>query len=87
MYKLVFPHVMCPLSLFLDLITINNLRAQGMDPMLAKERTQSTAEDLLARLETFCPTKWVEENAKSLQEEWRLMACIHQSGKWSPHTQ
>ncbi|KAF2648762.1 C6 zinc finger domain-containing protein [Lophiostoma macrostomum CBS 122681] len=79
MYKLVFPHVLCPQSLFLDLITINNLRAQTMDPRFTSETSQSTAEHLLAHLETFFPAKWVEENTDNLQEVWKLIASIHQS--------
>ncbi|EEP80583.1 predicted protein [Uncinocarpus reesii 1704] len=73
-----FPSLLCPPPLFLDIISINHLRFRGSHPSLVNKFTQSAAEAVLKHIDAFSPEQWAAPNTSSL-EEWLLLGRIYQS--------
>ena len=73
-----FPSLLCPPSLFLDIIRINHLRVQGAGSSSVNDSAQSTAFAILKRIDAFSPEQWAATSTSTL-EEWVLLALIHQS--------
>lgn len=78
-YDTIFPHCLCPMPLFLDVLTINNLRSQTMIPDFADETTRIAGEELLARILSFSPEEWTETRGSSYREEWKVISHVYQS--------
>jgi hypothetical protein len=79
-YNDIFPHILCPKSLFIDLITINNIRSQTLDPAFVDDTTRYAAEELLTRIKAFSPKDWAVEQGKGkYEEEWVLCGSVFKS--------
>ncbi|RJE22437.1 C6 zinc finger [Aspergillus sclerotialis] len=72
-----FPVLLCPPYLFLDIIKINHLRFQAIK-YPADEFVRSAALELLEHIEAFLPERWIRSNA-SAQDEWLLLGHIYRS--------
>jgi hypothetical protein len=71
------PTLLCPPSLFLDIISINHLRFQGSNSSLISESTRSAAITLLKHIDGFSPEHWSTSNTSP--QEWWLLGRIYQS--------
>ncbi|KAK0671461.1 putative C6 zinc finger domain protein [Cercophora samala] len=61
-----FPPMSCPTPLFVNLITINELRAAGArEPSHHPQTTNQTALDLLAQIDRFSPEDWASNLGSS----------------------
>lgn len=72
-----FPVLLCPPYLFLDIIKINHLRLQSAKAP-TNESTQYAAMALLEHIGAFMPETWTGSSA-SRQDEWLLLGYIYQS--------
>lgn len=83
-----FPILLCPPNLFLEIIRINHLRRQTYmasyhSPNREADCTRDTAEDILLRLSAFSPEEWADSNNSDHQDpyrvEWQLLGHIYES--------
>ena len=60
-YSLIFPYILCPPTLFTEIIRINRLRQEILASPF-KDTSQRTLEahDILARIEAFVPEDWAQ---------------------------
>lgn len=77
-YDLIFPHVLCPPSLFLDIININMLRSQALNLCFTNDCAQTEAEELLSHIDAFSPEDWAQPNT-SFHSEWLHIGTVYQS--------
>jgi hypothetical protein len=77
-YSLIFPYILCPQTLFVEIIRINRLR-QDLTTSLFAEPTRHAldAQGILARIEAFEPETWAQPGEH--YNDWRLIASIYQS--------
>ncbi|KMP01709.1 hypothetical protein CIRG_01848 [Coccidioides immitis RMSCC 2394] len=73
-----FPNLLCPPSLFLDILSINHLRYQWKIASLVNQFSQTAAEAVLQHVDAFSPEEWACSNTSS-QEDWLLIGRIYQS--------
>lgn len=78
LYTLIFPYMLCPPTLFIEIVRINRLR-QEVTTSPFEDPSQHTldAHDILARVEAFEPEDWAQ--AGEHHNEWRLIGSIYQS--------
>jgi hypothetical protein len=76
-YDRIFPHVLCPPSLFQDIIGINHLRYRTKNFCIGVGSARAEAEELLTRIDDFSPEDWAQPN--SFHSEWLLIGTIFQS--------
>ncbi|UPX10496.1 uncharacterized protein EKO05_0001154 [Ascochyta rabiei] len=77
-YTLVFPYVLCPPSLFVEIIRINRLRQEiTASPFEDESQCVLQALDLLARIEAFAPENWAQPG--EYYDQWLLIGTIYQS--------
>lgn len=80
MYEEMFPHCLCPPSLYLDTVRISHLRhkASKLHPQdEAFGDLAVTALELLARIESFSPEDWAQPGAK--YDDWLTIGTAHKS--------
>jgi hypothetical protein len=79
MYSLIFPYILCPPELYLEVVRINRLRQVIATSMLMGGDPDYflAAHDLLSRVELFAPEDWAQ--AGEHHEEWVLVGTVHQS--------
>jgi hypothetical protein len=79
MYSLIFPYVLCPPELYLDVIRISHLRQTIATSMLMGGDPDCflAAHDLLSRVELFVPEGWAQVGEH--YDEWVLLGTVHQS--------
>jgi hypothetical protein len=79
MYSMIFPYVLCPPELYLEIIRINRLRKDIATLVLMGGDPDYTlaAHDLLQRVESFVPEDWAQ--AGEHHDEWLLVGTVHQS--------
>ena len=78
LYSLIFPYLLCPPTLFSEIIRINKLRWEVSNAPFDDPSQQTLdAHDILARVEAFEPEDWAQpgENYK----DWQLIGSIYQS--------
>ncbi|KAK0719405.1 C6 zinc finger domain-containing protein [Lasiosphaeris hirsuta] len=71
-----YPSFPCPKSLFLNIITINNLRSQVSARFATNITTDVTR--TLAQIEVFSPEDWASSQP-SLREDWALIGHVFRS--------
>ncbi|XPS68897.1 hypothetical protein M3J09_001176 [Ascochyta lentis] len=77
-YSLVFPYVLCPPSLFIEIIRINRLRQEiTASPFENESQNSLQALDILARIGSFAPEDWAQPGEHHY--EWLLIGTIYQS--------
>jgi hypothetical protein len=72
----VYPTFPCPPSLFLDIITTNNLRFELASSTSIDESTHTAVVNLLDRINTFSPEDWVQSMDFRLRE-WLLVSRVY----------
>lgn len=78
MYSLVFPYVLCPPTLFIEVIRINRLRQNIVgSPFEDLDQHVLEAHDILARVEAFSPDDWAQPGEH--HSDWQLIGSIYQS--------
>jgi hypothetical protein len=77
-YDQIFPYILCPKALFIDIITINNIRGETMYPDLVDDTSRHAAEEVLSRIIAFSPAQWAL-GQPSHREEWEVIATLYQS--------
>lgn len=78
MYSLIFPYVLCPPSLFIEMIRINHLRQEiTASPFENEDQHTLQALDILARVEAFVPEDWAQPGEH--HDQWLLIGTIYQS--------
>ncbi|KAF9889352.1 hypothetical protein FE257_007462 [Aspergillus nanangensis] len=73
-----FPGLLCPPQLFINIAMINQLRYHAGNIQPVDDALRDTAGDLLEEIEAFSPQEWAESNFCN-QEDWFLLASIYQS--------
>lgn len=77
-YSLIFPYLLCPPTLFTEIIRINRLRREvTIAPFDDSSQHTLDAHDILARVEAFEPEDWAQ--AGENHEDWQLIGSIYQS--------
>lgn len=78
LYSLIFPFVLCPPTLFVEIIRVNRLRWEATNaPFDDPSRHTLDAHDILARVEAFEPEDWAQPGEN--HEDWQLIGSIYQS--------
>lgn len=78
MYSLIFPYILCPPTLFIEVIRINRLRQEVVaSPFEDPAQHELNAHDILARVEAFIPEDWAQPGEH--YSEWLLIGSIYQS--------
>ena len=73
----IYPILLCPPYLLMDVIKINNLRFQTTySPMT--ETTRATAHEILEHIEAFSPEDWTGTNPDA-REDWLLLGRMYKS--------
>jgi len=77
-YGLLFPYILCPPSLFHEIIRINHLRQQIVASPFENVNQQALdAHDILARIEAFVPEDWAQPGDNN--RDWQRIGSIYQS--------
>ena len=77
-YHLVFPYVLCPPSLFIEIIRINYLRHEIVkSPFEDEDRHSLEALDTLTHIEAFMPEDWAQPGEH--YHNWLLIGTVYQS--------
>ncbi|KAF1925762.1 uncharacterized protein M421DRAFT_69063 [Didymella exigua CBS 183.55] len=77
-YSLIFPYLLCPPTLFIEIIRINRLRWEVTNaPFDNPYQHTLDAHDILARVEAFEPGDWAQPGEN--HEDWQLIGSIYQS--------
>ena len=78
LYSLIFPYLLCPPTLFSEIIRVNRLRWEVRNaPFDDPSQHTLDAHDILARVEAFEPEDWAQPGEH--HEEWQLIGSIYQS--------
>lgn len=78
LYSLIFPYVLCPPTLFNEVIRINHLRQEILtSPFDDASQHALDAHDILARIEAFIPEDWAQPGEHL--SDWQLIGSIYQS--------
>lgn len=78
LYSLVFPYVLCPPTLFTEIIRINHLRQEILtSPFDDASQYVLDAHDILARIEAFIPEDWAQPGEHV--SDWQLIGSVYQS--------
>ncbi|OIW24740.1 hypothetical protein CONLIGDRAFT_685687 [Coniochaeta ligniaria NRRL 30616] len=77
----IYPPFPCAEYLFLDMGSINHLRARTVDPVEAENNNFKSlvaeAHSLLDHISAFSPEEWAEANSSEFKDEWLLVARIY----------
>ncbi|KJK64094.1 specific transcription factor domain protein [Aspergillus parasiticus SU-1] len=73
----IYPILLCPPYLFVDVIKINNLRFQTTSAPVT-ETTRATAHEILEHIEAFSPEDWTGTNPDA-REDWLLLGRMYRS--------
>ncbi|QMW44407.1 hypothetical protein G4B11_007827 [Aspergillus flavus] len=73
----IYPILLCPPYLFIDVIKINNLRFQTTSAPIT-ETTRATADEILEHIEAFSPDDWTGTNPDA-REDWLLLGRMYKS--------
>lgn len=77
-YSLIFPYILCPPTLFIEIIRINRLRQDVMTaPFEDPSQHTLDAHDILARVEAFVPEDWAQPGDH--HDDWQLIGSMYQS--------
>jgi hypothetical protein len=77
-YSLIFPYLLCPPTLFSEIIRINRLRWDVTNaPCNDPDQYTEDARDILVRVEAFKPGDWAQPGEN--YEHWQLIESIYQS--------
>jgi hypothetical protein len=77
-YRLIFPYILCPPALFIEIIRINRLRQEvKISPLADPYQYTLDAYSILARVEAFVPEDWAQSSEQ--QDDWKLIGSIYQS--------
>ncbi|KAF1848804.1 uncharacterized protein K460DRAFT_304288 [Cucurbitaria berberidis CBS 394.84] len=79
-HSLIFPYILCPRELFVEVIRTNQLRKKASAAMKLCEIESNhvmEAYDLLARIKAFVPVDWAQPGA--YYDEWLLIGTMFQS--------
>ncbi|KAH6644252.1 fungal-specific transcription factor domain-containing protein [Boeremia exigua] len=77
-YSLIFPYVLCPPTLFVEVIRINHLRQEvTASPFETPVQHSLDAHDILARIEAFVPEDWAQPGEHN--DDWQLIGSIYQA--------
>jgi hypothetical protein len=77
-YSLIFPYILCPPTLFIEIIRISHLRQTvNSSPFDNSSQNSLEAQDILARIGVFVPEDWAQPGEH--QDEWLLLGSIYQS--------
>ncbi|KAB8249227.1 hypothetical protein BDV35DRAFT_143938 [Aspergillus flavus] len=71
----IYPILLCPPYLFIDVIKINNLRFQTTSAPIT-ETTRATADEILEHIEAFSPDDWTGTNPDA-REDWLLLGRMY----------
>ena len=78
LYTLIFPYILCPPPLYLEIIRINRLRRDvTLSPFEDPNQYTLDAHDILARIEAFEPGDWAQPGKH--HNAWQLIGSIYQS--------
>lgn len=78
LYSLIFPYLLCPPTLFSEILRINRLRWEVSNaPFDDPSQHTLDAHDILARVEAFEPEDWAQPGDK--HQDWQLIGSIYQS--------
>lgn len=72
-----YPRYPCPVSLLFTIVSINHLRATGLDPSVSTSLRRRTAHRILNDIESFTAERFAISGA--ISNEWLVTAQIHQS--------
>lgn len=75
-YDMIFPYIICPEPLFMDIVTISNLRGQVASESL-EDTTRHAGDEVLSRIIDFSPAQWALERPK-YRKQWELVATMYQ---------
>lgn len=73
-----FPCLLCPPPLFLEIININHIRSLATDESVVPESARSAADAVLNRIDAFMPVQFAGSKTTT-PDEWLLLGSIHQS--------
>ncbi|KAE8370637.1 fungal-specific transcription factor domain-containing protein [Aspergillus caelatus] len=73
----IYPILLCPPYLLMDVIKINNLRFQTTSSPIT-EITRATAHKILEHIEAFSPEDWTGTNSEA-REDWLLLGRMYKS--------
>ncbi|OGM47433.1 C6 finger domain protein [Aspergillus bombycis] len=73
----IYPILLCPPYLLMDVIKVNHLRFQTTSSSLS-ETTRATAHEILEHIEAFSPEDWTGTNPDA-REDWLLLGRMYRS--------
>lgn len=77
-YSLIFPYILCPQTLFVEIIRINRLRQDVTSSLIEDPARHAVdAHRILARIEAFEPENWAQPSEH--YNDWQLIASIYRS--------
>lgn len=76
LYKHMFPHILCPLDLFLNIMCVNQLRKRAASSPILDETHVTEAQEILDNITAFDPHVWA---AGPLFEEWLIVANMYKA--------
>lgn len=75
-----FAFQLFPRALFSEILRINRLRKRSVSAEPARLETGAEeANEILERIEIFCPNEWSETRSSSSQDDWRLLGHLFQA--------
>ncbi|KAH8719501.1 fungal-specific transcription factor domain-containing protein [Phaeosphaeriaceae sp. PMI808] len=79
-YSFIFPYTLCPPTLFMEIVRINQLRQRASVVLLMGDMDANhvlEAHDILDRIETFSPEDWAQPG--ECYDEWLLIGTVFQA--------
>jgi hypothetical protein len=76
LYNHMFPHILCPPELFLNIMCINQLRKRAASSPVLDESHVTEAQEILDDITAFEPHVWA---AGPLSEEWLIVANMYKA--------
>jgi len=80
MYNLIFPFVLCPPTLFVDIVRVNQLRQKASPSLFLGDLDPAhclEAHDLLGNIESFVPEDWAQPGAN--YDDWLVLGIVYQA--------
>ncbi|KAF2107717.1 fungal-specific transcription factor domain-containing protein [Lophiotrema nucula] len=78
MYETIFPHILCPQPLFINIININLIRSRMAASTSFDDSIKRDAEALLDEITTFSADEWADMQA-SHKDEWVTLGSVYHS--------
>lgn len=76
LYSLMFPHILCPLALFENIMRINQLRKRAASSTVIKAAQVKEAQEILDDITAFEPDTWAQNH---LFEKWVIVGNMYKA--------